>query len=276
VLSDDDNKTLHALNENQVYGPSFQITKLECVNHIHKRMGTGLRNLVKTCPHIKGGKGDLTIPTIEKLSTYYRNHIMSNVTESKNSADINAAVKKMKINIMAGLHHSITNDDPDEQHKLCMDESVTWCKYKKQLQDGTVTPQKDSKKLPASFLPHMLPLYQRLSNESLLKRCVSGLTQNQNEAFNATLWRRCPKERNFGTAAVQLALALAVLSWNSGRQGLLSIFKDLGIEANAFTKKSMMIKDKCRLSHACRATEKIKKRRVASEPSSGDYIPGGY
>jgi len=29
MLSDGDNKTLHALNKNQVYGPSFQITKLE-------------------------------------------------------------------------------------------------------------------------------------------------------------------------------------------------------------------------------------------------------
>jgi len=124
--------------------------------------------------------------------------------------------KKMKIIIMIRLHHSITNDDPDEQHKLCLDASVTWCKYKKHLYDGTITPQKDSKKLPASFLPHMLPLYKCLSDESLLKRCVPCLTQNQNEAFNATLWRRCPKERNFGTAAVQWALV--VLSWNSGRQ----------------------------------------------------------
>ena len=46
LLSDRDNKTMQELNESRVYGDK-EITKLECVNHIYKRMGTGLRNLVK-------------------------------------------------------------------------------------------------------------------------------------------------------------------------------------------------------------------------------------
>ena len=78
VLSDGDNKTLQALNDMKVY--DTEITKLECVNHIHKRMGTGLRNLVKKCQHIKGG---LTAQFIEKLSSYYRKSIMDFVTTSK-------------------------------------------------------------------------------------------------------------------------------------------------------------------------------------------------
>ena len=62
------------------------------------------------------------------------------------------------------------------------------------------------------FLPYNLLLYTRLLDKALLKRCVAGLTQNQNELFNATIWKSCPKERNFGTAAVQRALRLAILS----------------------------------------------------------------
>ena len=88
-------------------------------------MGTGLRNLVKTCPQIKGGKR-------RAHSTIY-----SKITPSKNPADINTAVQKIKANIMAGLHYCIENDTPSEQHKLCKDESVSWCKYEKHLQEGS-------------------------------------------------------------------------------------------------------------------------------------------
>ena len=66
----------------KVYGNDTELNKLECVNHIHKQMGTGLRNLVKKSPHVKGGSGGLTGNMINKLSRYYRYHIMDHVTKS--------------------------------------------------------------------------------------------------------------------------------------------------------------------------------------------------
>ena len=283
ILSDGDNKTVQALNEMKVYGSDTEITKLECVNHIHKRMGTGLRNLVKKSPFIKGGKGGLTTILIEKLSSYYRKHIMDHVTSSKNSDDINEAVKKMKINILAGLHHSVHNDNPNVQHKYCMDDCVKWCKYKNQLENENSPPstnatsrKKRTKKLPESFLPHMIPLYTRLSDEALLKRCIAGLTQNQNESFNATLWKRCPKEKYFGTSAVRRALALAILFWNAGHQGLYSVFNELQMVPNAFTKRAIATKDKQRLASSSRAVHAKKKRKLVRESSCDDYTPGGH
>ena len=133
ILCDGDNKTLQTLNELKVYGDSLQISKLECVNHIHKRMGTGLRNLVKKLCHITGGRGGLTNKLIDQLSSYYRKHIMDHTTTCKNPDEISEAAKKMQINILAGLHHSIQNKDLMEQHKYGMDNSVKWCSYKKQL-----------------------------------------------------------------------------------------------------------------------------------------------
>ncbi|KAJ4447714.1 hypothetical protein ANN_09722 [Periplaneta americana] len=47
VLSDSDSKTYMHLQHINVYGNQFLITKEECVNHIAKRLGIGLRNLVK-------------------------------------------------------------------------------------------------------------------------------------------------------------------------------------------------------------------------------------
>ena len=72
VLSDGDNKTLQSLNSVMPYGNNVTITKIECVNHVHKRMGTGLRNLLKTSPHVRGGSGGLTSKMIDKMSSYYR------------------------------------------------------------------------------------------------------------------------------------------------------------------------------------------------------------
>ena len=48
---------------------------------------------------------------------------MDFVTQTKDAENIKPAVNKMKINVMAGLHHSIHNDNPIEQHKFCMDNS---------------------------------------------------------------------------------------------------------------------------------------------------------
>ena len=152
------------------------------VNHIYKRMGTGLRNLVNKSAHVKGGNGGLTGNMINKLSRYYRNHIMDYVTKSNDPIVLNIAVEKMQINILAGLHQSVHNDDPSEQHMFCMNKNVKWCKYKNKLGSSlasTSHSKHKKSKLPASFLPYMQPLYQRLSKTELLKRCVAGHTQNQ-------------------------------------------------------------------------------------------------
>ena len=47
ILSDGDSKTLASLNEQMPYGPQVVVTKFDCINHVHKRLGTGLQNLIK-------------------------------------------------------------------------------------------------------------------------------------------------------------------------------------------------------------------------------------
>ena len=48
------------------YGDNITISKLDCVNHVNKRMGKGLRNLKKSSKVVKGGAGGLTDPMIKK------------------------------------------------------------------------------------------------------------------------------------------------------------------------------------------------------------------
>ena len=77
---------------------------------------------------------------------------------------------------------------------------------------------------------------------------MAGLTQNQNEGFNATIWRRCPKERAFDASAVKRAVCLATISWNSGRSCYQEILTALGLSSNYFTSKIAHAKDYKRIS----------------------------
>ena len=287
ILSDGDNKTLSALNEQRPYGNDVIIDKVDCINHVHKRLGTGLRNLLKTSPNIKSGRGGLTKAMIEKLTQYYRGAIMSNVTTSKDPQQMEIAVTNMQQQIMASLCHNVYNKNPEEQHKLCPEK---WCKFQQDKRDGTSTydhAKQQSKRLPENFLPHIISLYNRMSDAELLKRCVPGLTQNQNESFNATIWQRCPKEKYFGAKSVNLALASASMAWNIGQFSQTKIMNALKLSAFPYTTQNAIRKDKIRIKtfeRAAMVKEKLKRKSKKIEQSKKekrariqqgvDYAPG--
>ena len=74
-----------------IYGEEKEIQKLECVNHVQKRIGRDLRKLVseqKARKDTISGKGKLTNAHIDKLQTYYGLAIKTNpgeVTKMHNS-----------------------------------------------------------------------------------------------------------------------------------------------------------------------------------------------
>ena len=41
------------------------------------------------------------------------------------------------------------------------------------------------------FRKELKQIFERLSDSNLLRRSLKGLPQNQNEAIDATLWKRC-------------------------------------------------------------------------------------
>ncbi|KAL8615826.1 hypothetical protein ACOMHN_048534 [Nucella lapillus] len=85
LLSDGDAKTFTELTNIKPYGDEVHIEKEECINHVSKRLGSALRNLVADCRKKSvtlGGRGhgQLTQNAISKLTIYY-NHCYS--TDSK-------------------------------------------------------------------------------------------------------------------------------------------------------------------------------------------------
>ena len=124
-----------------------------------------------------GDKGKLTKVVIDKLQNYYGAVIRQNVG-----------------NIWAIFCYTIkaSNETLDVQHQYCPKGSKSWCKYQLDVANGTNFYTQDNC-LPAIFRKELKPLFTRLSSDELLKRCLKGVTQNQNEALNSILWKKCPK-----------------------------------------------------------------------------------
>ena len=98
LLSDGDAKTFAELTKIKTYGEDIEIDKEECVNHVSKRRGSALRNIVTDCRKrgvtLGGrGKGQLTQNAIRKMTIYYNRAI-----RGSNSVD------SMKKAVMASLH----------------------------------------------------------------------------------------------------------------------------------------------------------------------------
>ena len=246
MLCDGDSKAVNDLNTvHKPYGENITISKLDCVNHVNKRIGKGLRNLKKSNKVVRGGTGGLTDTLIKKLSSYYRSSIIENSTTSRDPEEIDKSVKQMKSDIMGGLFHYIQNPDREEQHQSC---NIKWCKYLKDKRDNANTYKGDNN-LPRSYLAEMKPLYDRLSTDDLLRRCVGGLTQNQNEAFNRTIWKRCPKETRSCARNVERALSSAVLQWNTGAEGRQKLMDAVGLTSGCYTDAAVAKKNRTRLYH---------------------------
>ena len=127
LLSDGDSKTFFHLQNNKVYGDT-SLRKQECINHLQKRVGTALRNLVKDVKKGEGTQlggrlyGSLTNEKIDKIGRYYRNALLNNRGEKE----------KMKLAVYAILDHCRSSDDRP-LHKKCPTGVESWCFFNRAL-----------------------------------------------------------------------------------------------------------------------------------------------
>ena len=236
----------------------YPVTKEECINHIAKQMYNGLDKVVKDVnAEVKGnrvkanaataavkvgpskkrvdtsshaaatlltttlsGKGRLTHVRMKKWSSYYRKAIV------ENAPDADAAHHA----VWAIFFHSLsTLDDP--HHSFCSD---TWC-YWRQAQLEGVDPAvklkqvKHDMPLPRDVSERLIPLFQRLANPDLLSRCMKLQTSNANESLHSAIWRRAPKSKYCGKKTTEIAVALAVMSYNKGAGALSDAVSSLGV-----------------------------------------------
>ena len=107
------------------------------------------------------------------------------------------------------------------------------------------------------MLKDILPTYERLSEDNLLKRCMRGATQNANECLNGETWKRCSKTPRCGKKSVQVSATMAVMAFNSGEEELEKIQQKFGLRSSRAT-----------LEHAANKTEKCLKRSLKPPETS--------
>ena len=146
------------------------------------------------------------------------------------------------------IHASLMHCASSESHLLhdhCPTGSTSWCKFQKDRANRTKL-NKHGPGLPLGVIAKLKPEYARLSDDSVLEKCLHGKTQNQNEALNGMIWQRVPKEVYVGREFLEMGLYDAVAYFNISSYAILKLFDALGIPPGKFTETG------CRqMDHGC-------------------------
>ena len=236
------------------YGKEKPVAKAECVNHVAKRLGTSLRNIKRTRtmdddsdsgepskkksrPTSMGGRHKLTDTVIDHLQYYFSVSLKRKVGTTASA---------MRDEILSSFHHC-TSTDAKPKHHLCTKGPNSWCFYNKHLALGKKPP--NHKKMKVYFhltvrqLEKVKAIYDRLTTDEMMERCLKGMTQNRNESLHSRIWKMCPKHKNTSRMYVEFATATAVGHYNCGyeRSNLCDV---LGIEVPSEFMKYLKRKDK--------------------------------
>ena len=255
MLSDGDSKAYDALVELNVYGNSVKMSKEDCVNHVSKRMGTALRNLISSAK-AQGqsitGRGKLTAAKATKIQNYYGRAI-------KDYADDQELLKKRIFAIL--FHMSSTDENPKHHH--CPPGTHSWCFWQRAAaKSEDPGSHNEHETLPPDIGRKLVPVFQRLTDDGLLKRCCRGKTQNPNESLHNLIWKLCPKTMFAGRNTVETAVALAICQFSMGATFKSVLCRVLSMEAGSYMEESSRRRSLKRLSKAEKASSaEVKKRR---------------
>ena len=253
-IGDGDSKGFTAVTNASPYGPDVAIEKEECVGHVQKRVGTNLRKLKKELSGKKlsdnktiGGRGRLTDGMIDSLQNYYGMAVRAN------AGDLQA----MSRAIWASLMHRVSTDEKP-QHQYCPPGIESWCGWQAQQAGGEVYEHHNI--LPKAIFEVIKPLYIRLTDKALLRRCLRGATQNQNECFNGLVWQISPKTSFCGAVVVEFAAAFATSWFHDGAVAVHRILEEMHLEPGSFTEGALRVLDQSRTYHAARKASEAEKR----------------
>ncbi|GFX53081.1 uncharacterized protein TNCV_1655401 [Trichonephila clavipes] len=204
-IGDGDSKTFSSITASNPYGEDITVSKIECVGHVQKRMGTRLRKLKQMSSKLSdgksiGGKGRLTDRMIDLITTYYGNAIRQNKT----------CLSDMRKAVWAVYFH-ISSSDEEPLNSFCPIGPNSWCKYQNQVVEGSVETFRHSNKLPVAVMDAIKPVFNDLSQPKLLQKCLGGKTQNNNESINSLIWKLCPKTLGCGRKIVDISTNEAIV-----------------------------------------------------------------
>ncbi|XP_039307242.1 uncharacterized protein LOC120358183 [Solenopsis invicta] len=75
-----------------------------------------------------------------------------------------------------------------------------------------------------------------VGSDDLLQRCTGGNTQNDNESFNACIWKLAPKHLHCGVQTIEIAAYVAAGVFNEGFSSILRTMNTLGIVVGNYSR----------------------------------------
>ncbi|GFW81154.1 uncharacterized protein TNCV_4805221 [Trichonephila clavipes] len=152
----------------------------------------------------------------------------------------------MRTAIYATLFHSISTDQKP-QHFKCPTGKDSWCFFQAALARGEVPgPHVKHVKTPLkeTHLAKIMPIYQKLASNELLKRCIRCVTQNANESLHSIIWGKCSKETSATLRRETIAVCDAVCEFNFGtKKSLENLQKENGLASNKQSKMLAVWRD---------------------------------
>lgn len=180
--------------------------------------------------------------------------------------------------VLATLKHMSSTDEAPK-HDLCPEGPDSWCKYQRAVaKNEKPPPHKES--LPDFVSEALEPVFRRLSDGALLKRCSDGITQNPSESLHSVIWQQAPKIQHASLRSIERAVAEAVSRFNQGvTKSNVEIAEKLGYSAGYNLVRRSLEKDKTRLQKSQRAhldsntakTRLAQRHKPARDPA---YSPG--
>jgi hypothetical protein len=184
----------------------------------------------------------------------------------------------MRKRITAGFKHLSSNDEHHD-HESCPTDEDSYCFYNAALAKGETPKSHEEMKvkchLSAGDAQKVLGVYEDLTRDELLQKCISGRTQNPNESLHAKVWSKLPKHKQFGLDRVEALAALTVTEHNMGYRHSDVMGRLVSDDKSRSAQKQQNNRDYLRMASATQHKVSKKKGHRAMSHDD-DYSAGGH
>ena len=218
LICDGDNDTVGSVNKSDTYlrlGMDLKVSKILCLSHVMRNMMKLLYqkqpiSTVQACSRSVGEITHLTHVVCGNVAHFYRLAL-----EHHDGDPIGT-----KAEVDAVPFH-LGND-----HKFCPNWEKSWCEHYRKC--GSPDPPKHLGYYISEELVHYISRIfteYNYNDVNFLQTLSFGKTSNLNESLHGVLRELVPKAGRAGFFSLCLGAALAVIRYNDGYKGLVSIFE---------------------------------------------------
>ncbi|GFX35751.1 uncharacterized protein LOC101238613 [Trichonephila clavipes] len=178
----------------------------------------------------------------------------------------------MMSSVIAAFFFHCVSGKNNSLHGQCPEGSESWCRYQRAKAAGS--PLKEIEQgLPNKIINQIKPTYLKLCNETLLKNVFMVRHRTAMKVITTFCGILFPKNIFIGLETFRLGALLALILYNSGYAGILSVIRNVNGSLPESVAQELLKFDKQRISTSLRHSLPIaklsrKKRKAARKTKS--------